>query len=118
MKKERGEIMSTNSSEQPPLLAQTREIDQIEGEILKHRQHLEAILRVEAEFAKSLEEAALATYLNTDRAVEKRGRVSDLLDTIFYNRVLSFRLNALIKDLELVKKRSKKRARGEGEDYT
>jgi hypothetical protein len=101
------------------------EIDQIEGEILKHRQHLEAILRVEAEFAKSLQEAALATYLNSDRAVEKRGRVSDLLDTIFYNRVLSFRIRDCIKDLELAKgikdlelakgsKYSKKRARGEG----
>jgi hypothetical protein len=97
-------------------MTNNNEIDQIEGEILKHRQHLEAIERVEAEFAKSLQEAALATYLNTDRAVERRGRVSDLLDTIFYNRVLSFRIHALIKDLqvELGKKRSKKRARGEG----
>lgn len=107
--------MSTNSNGDHQ---QTRNLE-IETEILRHRRHLEAILRLEGGFMKSLEEAAWATYLNTGEAPVMRRRFSDLLDTVFYNRVLSFRINALIKDLELAKSKkgtegNRKRARGEG----
>jgi hypothetical protein len=89
--------------------------EQIENEILKHRRHLQAMERVEGEFVKSFNDAAWATYLNIEQAPGKRRRFSDLLDTVFYNRVLSFRIQAIIKDLEFAKcsKCNKKRARGE-----
>jgi hypothetical protein len=94
------------------------EIELIEAEILKHQRHLEAMERVEGEFVRSFQEAALATYLNIEEAPGRRRRFSDLLDTVFYNRVLSFRIRALIRDLEDAKrsKCNKKRARGEDDE--
>ena len=91
---------------------QATEIELIEAEILKHQRHLEAMERVEGEFVRSFQEAALATYLNVEEAPGRRRRFSDLLDTVFYNRVLSFRIRALIEDLKRAKG-GKKRARGE-----
>ena len=88
------------------------EMELIEAEILKHQRHLEAMERVEGEFVRSFQEAALATYLNIEEAPGRRRRFSDLLDTVFYNRVLSFRIRALIEDLKRAKG-GKKRARGE-----
>jgi hypothetical protein len=39
------------------------EMELIEAEILKHQRYLEAMERVEGEFVRSFQEAALATYL-------------------------------------------------------